>query len=192
MLWKRIVRFLLSAAVFYAVSEEPQTISAQAGRTSDNSSLPLPWVRRQGEAQASGVIVFVHGVLGNIRTTWSNGRSYWPELLTKDKTFDGQDIYVYGYPSPKLGKSFSIDEVAENLRLVVSTDGVLVVQNDHVRVLQHGWPGNASLSSSNTKPRSCPKFDSLFFSLPLPPPVIRLQPWRQSSATTRNSDKCIR
>ena len=71
------------------------------------------------------MIVFVHGVLGNWRTTWSNGRSYWPELLTRDKTFDGQDIYVYDYQSPKLNGSFSVDELADNLRLVLTTDGVL-------------------------------------------------------------------
>jgi pimeloyl-ACP methyl ester carboxylesterase len=123
------VRLLLSslmmAAFFFVVSETPGTVSAQARRTSDNTSIQLPWVRRQGEAQAQGVIVFIHGVLGDRLTTWSNGRSYWPELLTRDKTFEGQDIYVYEYPSPRFGQSFSINEVAENLRLVLSTDGVL-------------------------------------------------------------------
>ena len=143
------VRLLLGclsmASFFLVVSEGPQTVIGQTRRASANSSLELPWVRKQGDAQAQGVIVFVPGVLGDRRTTWSNGLSYWPELLTKDKTFDGQDIYVYEYPSPKLGKSFSIDEVAENLRLVLSTDGVLRYKNHHVPMPQHGWPRNASL-----------------------------------------------
>jgi pimeloyl-ACP methyl ester carboxylesterase len=90
-----------------------------------NSGTQPPWIRKQGDTHAQGVIVFVHGVLGNARTTWLNGSSYWPEMLTRDKTFDGQDIYVYDYQSPRLHKTFSIDEVADNLRLVLSTDGVL-------------------------------------------------------------------
>jgi pimeloyl-ACP methyl ester carboxylesterase len=121
------LKCLLVTASFFAVLGEPGTISAQDRRTRANGTPPLqlPWVRRLGEAQAQGVIVFVHGVLGDGRTTWSNGRSYWPELLTRDETFAGQDIYVYEYPSPKLRTSFSLDEVADNLRLVLSTDGVL-------------------------------------------------------------------
>ena len=86
-----------------------------------------------------GVIVFVHGVLGNSQTTWSNGISYWPKLLTQDKVFDGQDIYVYGYPSPKLGKSFSIDEIAEDLRLFLDTDGVLRYKT--ITFLSHSMGG---------------------------------------------------
>lgn len=82
------------------------------------------WVRQLGADKAKGVIVFVHGVLGDAQKTWSNGNTYWPELLTRDKTFDGQDIYVYEYPSPKLGKSYSIDELAENLRLMLDSDSV--------------------------------------------------------------------
>jgi pimeloyl-ACP methyl ester carboxylesterase len=71
------------------------------------------------------VIIFIHGVLGRAAETCRNGSTFWPELLTKDHTFDGQDIYVYSFPSHRLGRSFSVDEVAENLRLVLSTDGVL-------------------------------------------------------------------
>jgi pimeloyl-ACP methyl ester carboxylesterase len=83
----------------------------------------LPWVRKS--TNNTGVIIFIHGVLGSALDTWTNGDNYWPELLTKDRTFDGQDIYVYSFPSRMRGRSFSVDEVAENLRLVLSTDGVL-------------------------------------------------------------------
>ncbi len=103
---------------------EPGALIAQVSHANATAAAP-PWIRKSSDTQADGVIVFVHGVLGNTTTTWSNGKSYWPELLTHDKTFDGQDIYVYGYPSPQLSKTLSIDEVAENLRLVLATDGVL-------------------------------------------------------------------
>jgi pimeloyl-ACP methyl ester carboxylesterase len=85
----------------------------------------LPWIRRTDPVRSDGVIVFVHGVTGNARTTWSSGGSYWPELLARDEAFNGQDVYAYGYPSPRLAKSLSIDELADNLRLILSTDGVL-------------------------------------------------------------------
>jgi len=99
----------------------------------------LPWIRRLGDAKANGVIVFVHGVLGDARATWSNGNAYWPALLTGDNTFDGQDIYVFGYPSTKFGKTFSIDELAENLRLVLSTDGVM--QYKQLTFVSHSMGG---------------------------------------------------
>jgi Leucine-rich repeat (LRR) protein/pimeloyl-ACP methyl ester carboxylesterase len=83
------------------------------------------WVRRQGSDHVQGVIVFVHGVLGNSWTSWLNGNFYWPEMLTRDRTFDGQDIYVYSYPSPSLSRSFSIDELADNLRLKLTANGIL-------------------------------------------------------------------
>jgi pimeloyl-ACP methyl ester carboxylesterase len=42
-----------------------------------------------------------------------------------DPTFNGQNIYVYHYPSPRLSRTLSIDELADNMRLVLTTDGVL-------------------------------------------------------------------
>jgi pimeloyl-ACP methyl ester carboxylesterase len=81
------------------------------------------WVRHLPKNQ--GAIVFVHGVTGDEKTTWTSAHAYWPDMLTRDRTFDGQDIYVYRYPSPRLNRAFSIDEIADNMRLVLATDGVL-------------------------------------------------------------------
>jgi pimeloyl-ACP methyl ester carboxylesterase len=104
-----------------------------------NGNPQLPWVRHQGDAHAQGVIVFVHGVLGNARTSWTNSNSYWPEMLTNDKTFDGQDIYVYDYPSPALGTSFSIDQLADDLRFYLRDDGVLRYKK--ITFLSHSMGG---------------------------------------------------
>ena len=73
---------------------------------------------------ASQVIVFMHGVLGNSTSSWTNGASYWPELLTKDPAFDGSSVYVYEYPTNLIQDTFSIDEIAENMRLQFEADGV--------------------------------------------------------------------
>ena len=83
------------------------------------------YVRR--EAANRQVVVFVHGVLGNSVDTWTNAaaRTYWPSLLSQDKDFDGADIFVVDYPSPKFSASLSIDELADSLRLTLESQGVL-------------------------------------------------------------------
>jgi pimeloyl-ACP methyl ester carboxylesterase len=95
------------------------------------------WVRNVPSNRE--VIIFVHGVLGDERSTWTSGDQYWPSMLTNDPTFDGQNIYVYHYPSPRLNQSFSIDEIADNMRLVLSTDGVL--RNDRLTFVSHSMGG---------------------------------------------------
>jgi len=82
------------------------------------------YIRR--DAGNAGVIVFVHGLLGDAKTTWTNSRTgaYWPELMTKDAAFNGFDVYVYEYPSPRLANAYSPDEVAEDMRLRFDNDGV--------------------------------------------------------------------
>jgi len=59
--------------------------------------------------KAKGVIVFVHGLMGDSTTTWTNQstRAYWPDLISHDKLFDGFDIYVYEYPSPRIAHTYS-------------------------------------------------------------------------------------
>src|SRR4030095_2344861 len=81
------------------------------------------YVRDTGKR--SGVIVFVHGVIGNGRLTWTNEKAgtFWPDLLTKDETFNGFNVYVYEYPSPLFRTSLNQDEIAENMRLRFDAHG---------------------------------------------------------------------
>ncbi len=64
------------------------------------------------------VIVFVHGVFGDSRETWTNATSkaYWPQLMTADPFFDSFDIYTYSYPSPARGNTYTNDELVEDMR----------------------------------------------------------------------------
>jgi pimeloyl-ACP methyl ester carboxylesterase len=87
--------------------------------------------------------VFVHGLFGDAASSWTNPSTgaYWPRLLLKaDPAFQATNVYVYEYPTPLLGKTYSIDELAENLRLVLSNDRVFV---DHREVvfLAHSMGG---------------------------------------------------
>jgi hypothetical protein len=99
---------------------EPGTDSAQS-----------QYVRRQN---ADTVIVFVHGIFGGAVGTWTNpdSHAYWPKMLTDDPTFQNSDVYVYSYSSPYVSHSYTIDELIENMRLVLSNDEVF---QKHKRVV---------------------------------------------------------
>jgi len=64
---------------------------------------------------------------------------YWPELITHDKAFDGQDVFVFEYPSPKSGDSLLVDEVAEHLRLMLVTEEVL--RYNSITFISHSMGG---------------------------------------------------
>jgi pimeloyl-ACP methyl ester carboxylesterase len=78
------------------------------------------------DTDSISTIVFVHGVIGDSTTTWTNDdtKTYWPDMLTRDPAFNDYNIYVYEYPTPLLKTSFSIDEIAENMRLQFNSDGI--------------------------------------------------------------------
>src|SRR5258708_14708724 len=71
------------------------------------------------------VIVFVHGIFGDAKSTWTspNG-AYFPRLLLYDKAFDDFDIYVANYESPAVGNRMTVDEVATNLNSRLTADEV--------------------------------------------------------------------
>src|SRR6516225_4529894 len=78
------------------------------------------------------VIVFVHGICGDSISTWTNPNgAYFPALLVSDPFFSAYDVYVYEYPSRFLGTGFSIDEIAENMRLTLDTD----LASDHKEII---------------------------------------------------------
>jgi pimeloyl-ACP methyl ester carboxylesterase len=79
-----------------------------------------------GQRLRDSVIVFIHGVLGDGKNTWTNDENhqYWPSMLERDPDFKEFDIYVHHYPTTFRRANFSIDELAENARLIFDIDGV--------------------------------------------------------------------
>jgi pimeloyl-ACP methyl ester carboxylesterase len=76
------------------------------------------------------IIVFVHGIFGDSRKTWTgSGGSYFPELVARDPQFAGVSVYTYEYPTSFSNAAFSIDEIAENLRLYLEVDDVSSHEN---------------------------------------------------------------
>lgn len=71
------------------------------------------------------VIVFIHGLFGDARETWtSKDGVYWPRLLLEDKAFDQSDVYVAAYDSPYSGNTMTIDELVVNLHDRLKADEV--------------------------------------------------------------------
>jgi pimeloyl-ACP methyl ester carboxylesterase len=56
-----------------------------------------------------------------------------------DPTFNAMDIYVYEYPSPKTERTYSINELAENMRLRLSAAGIF--QQQEIIFLSHSMGG---------------------------------------------------
>jgi tetratricopeptide (TPR) repeat protein len=76
----------------------------------------------------SPVIIFLHGVLGDSKSTWTNGESgaYWPNLLTQDDVFSGTSIFVHDYVTGMFERgSLNIDELAGQLKVRLDAAGVM-------------------------------------------------------------------
>jgi len=97
------------------------------------SHLALPGyvVRR---AAAPRVLVFVHGLSGDGRSTWTNRvtGAYWPSLIGEDSAFASFDVYVYEYPTAFQGSCMSVSDIADDLRLRLQADRVF---DDHSQVV---------------------------------------------------------
>src|ERR1043166_3527346 len=93
------------------------------------------YIRNNG---SNTVIVFVHGVLGDAVGTFTNGKAYWPELLTQDASFNGVDIFALNYPTT-LWSTMSVDELAEVIRREMT--GHQVVARQNIIFLVHSMGG---------------------------------------------------
>jgi tetratricopeptide (TPR) repeat protein/pimeloyl-ACP methyl ester carboxylesterase len=86
-------------------------------------------------------IIFVHGVTGNSRSTWTSDHTghFWPDMLTQDPSFDTANVFVYGYDSPRLGQSLTIGELGADLRLILSSNGIFT--HKRIAFIMHSMGG---------------------------------------------------
>lgn len=76
------------------------------------------------------VLIFVHGVLGDDRATWTNPNgTYWPDLVSRDSTFRDANVYVHRYASPKLETAQDIEELARRMGAYFDKDRVISHHN---------------------------------------------------------------
>ena len=69
------------------------------------------------------VIIFVHGVLGDMDNTWTNKEQHvsWPDLLAHDLT--DYDVYVYGYKTTCNDSDPDIREIATEFGSKLQNEG---------------------------------------------------------------------
>jgi tetratricopeptide (TPR) repeat protein len=74
------------------------------------------------KASADKLVVFVHGINGHYRNTWTSKKNkfFWPEhLAINDPAFRNSDILLFEYKS-ECGPDLNIPEIAKNLEIQIS------------------------------------------------------------------------
>lgn len=87
------------------------------------------------------IIIFVNGIFGDAKGTWTNSDSsaYWPDMLAKTEPFKSTaDIYVYSFNSPVLGSAEDINELAGRMQAYLSD---VIGNYDQVIFLCHSMGG---------------------------------------------------
>ena len=94
-----------------------------------------------GKEKKSRVIVFVHGVMGNGDSTWTNEASgaFFPELIADDPKFANANVYVHSFPTSAVSTSLSIDELTEHMRRHFTNDNIF--DHDEVVFVCHSMGG---------------------------------------------------
>jgi pimeloyl-ACP methyl ester carboxylesterase/ActR/RegA family two-component response regulator len=88
------------------------------------------------------VIVFVHGVMGDMQNTWVNSetQAYWPEMIKEDDAFQDFDVFVYGYSSPAFGRASDIEDIAKRFGQQLQ-DGGMFSNYDEIDFITHSMGG---------------------------------------------------
>ncbi len=130
--------FLLSLTVSCSEKHE-NTDLIDSPTLQDDAVVGMKFYRK---SEAKRLIIFVHGFIGDAKETWLHDRtsSYWPELITTDEAFSEADVATYRYESSLFEQSFSIDEIADNLRLRLNAARV-PEKYDEVVFLTHSMGG---------------------------------------------------
>ncbi len=73
------------------------------------------------------IIIFVHGITGNHKDTWTNPENgaYWPDLFNSDPDLNKYDISVINYYSELFNNKFTLRELGVWLNVELSNFGIL-------------------------------------------------------------------
>jgi pimeloyl-ACP methyl ester carboxylesterase len=130
-------RFLLNAAIaficsFFIWSDYGVVFGADTQADTEDS-VDAHGFYVGGPPRNAGVIIFVHGLFGDDTETWTNTRTneYWPYLIRRDSTFAGYDVYVCGFPSKIINKSYTIDQLSDVMLTIFKSASV----SDHEELI---------------------------------------------------------
>jgi len=109
-------------------SAQTSAVQVRSGETETTTSDFRNKLYVRGPTGNHGVIIFVHGFIGDPISTWTNPttHAYWPALVAKDHLFDGWDIFTTKYDSriaPFQGGP-SIDQLVVPLHDQFTNNGV--------------------------------------------------------------------
>jgi pimeloyl-ACP methyl ester carboxylesterase len=93
------------------------------------------------DPKKKSVLIFVHGVLGDARGTWThqNG-AYWPDLVSSDPLFAEANVYVHRYESTKVESAQDIEELATRLGDYLDRDRV-IQRHEKIFFVAHSMGG---------------------------------------------------
>lgn len=87
------------------------------------------------------LIVFVHGILGDPESSWTNQEGVsWPDLIKNDERFLDFTVATYRYDTPFLHRSSNIEEIAERLLLQLEDRSIFEKFNE-VYFIAHSMGG---------------------------------------------------
>lgn len=142
----KITRFLnLAISLLILVSgckadpSHPPLSGTPVEPVSNEPRLPGYVVKREGITKR--VLILVHGLTGNGKSSWTSANgTYWPDLMRDDPVFQDFDIYVYQYETRLFGNCLPITDIANNMRVHLKNDDVLA-GHEQVVFMAHSMGG---------------------------------------------------
>jgi pimeloyl-ACP methyl ester carboxylesterase len=149
------------------------------------------FVKQKGNRK---VIIFVHGVLGDVDNTWVNANTHssWPDLISNDPQMADFDVYVYGYKSSCGGDTSNINEIAARMGQQLEDDEFFS-KYEEIDFIAHSMGGlitKSMLAALNT-PAESSKLQLvhtvLFIAVPAAgAPVASLATWLSDNPQFKN------
>lgn len=129
------------------------------------------WIK-SSRPDARTAIVFVHGVMGDSRTTWlaPGAEAGWPVLVSRDPALPSVDVLAVGYRSTSIGAASNVEEIAVRSLRALRDEG-LFANYDNVVFVVHSMGGLVTKRMLRTlQGEDRPAFDKVravvFFSTP--------------------------
>ena len=97
-------------------------IGKEPARGSFNETAPL---KVRGNTESGKIIIFVHGIFGDSRSTWTNeSGTSWQDMILGDQAFGETAVGTVEYDSPLLSRTSGIEEVAIRILRILEDEGI--------------------------------------------------------------------
>ncbi|KGQ18092.1 hypothetical protein LF41_1446 [Lysobacter dokdonensis DS-58] len=116
------------------------------------NSTPPQWIYQDAQKPHPIAVVFVHGLIGDTKGTWTNGgKSFFDYLHDSPGVGDQVDIYAFGFTSKMVGDgSLKIGEAAIKLNEMIKDAGI--DRYDQIVFVAHSMGGLITLRELISRP----------------------------------------